>query len=276
MTLHAHACKSCDRLHEERLQVIMKASGVNPNQDSCNILHLTATKSCRLHACTSNLGRLGRRVEHAAEDGCTCLQMPPQSPAGTAKLVQIRFETVPLENSGMDCRADIPDLEPGLDYLLRVSAVNAQGPSPASEPGLISSHFACPIGLVLQHTAMMSPMCGSTAPESCSQEAIQWWIAGWPAKMAGSLLVIYCDPNRQVTRDYWLTVVLCVQHASAQRRRRLLHQSHPMSRFQRPPIPCSWSGRSLGAVERLSPATLSRWHPQMLCSRCRGRPRLRR
>ena len=42
---------------------------------------------------------------------------------------------MPLENDGMDCQADIPDLEPGLDYLVRVSAVNAQGPSPPSEPG---------------------------------------------------------------------------------------------------------------------------------------------
>ncbi len=59
----------------------------------------------------------------------------PQNSASGAKQAELQYEAVPLENEGMDCRADIPDLEPGLDYLVRVSAVNAQGPSPPSEPG---------------------------------------------------------------------------------------------------------------------------------------------
>ena len=93
-------------------------------------------ESCRSHACASNLGQLGCHVEQAAEDAYFCFADAPQSAVSAAKLAQIQYKTVPLENDGMDCRADIPDLEPGLDYLLRVSAVNAQGPSSASEPGL--------------------------------------------------------------------------------------------------------------------------------------------
>ena len=102
------------------------------------------------------MGQLGCCVELAAEDASICFADAPQGPVSAAKLAQLQYETLPLENSGMDCRADIPDLEPGLDYLLRVSAINAQGASPASEPGLGSSHLACRTGLVLKHTIIAS------------------------------------------------------------------------------------------------------------------------
>ena len=141
-------------------------------------MQLAAEKSCRLHACTSEMGQLGCRVRLAAENAHICLAEAPQGPVGPAKLAQLQYEVVPLENSGMDCRADIADLEPGLDYLLRVSAVNAQGPSPASEPGLVPSHLARPTGCVLQHTATASPVCCSTAAEGRSRKAICWWICG--------------------------------------------------------------------------------------------------
>ena len=56
-------------------------------------------------------------------------------PHSCAKQSELEFEALQLENDGLDCQADIPDLEPGLEYLVRVSAVNDQGPSPPSEPG---------------------------------------------------------------------------------------------------------------------------------------------
>ena len=59
----------------------------------------------------------------------------PRSSTSCAKQSKLEFEALQLENDGLDCRADIPDLEPGLEYLVRVSAVNDQGPSPHSELG---------------------------------------------------------------------------------------------------------------------------------------------
>jgi len=63
----------------------------------------------------------------------------PHSSASSAQQAELYYEAVPLESNGLDCRADIPDLEPGLEYLVRVSAVNDQGPSLPSEPGKTSS-----------------------------------------------------------------------------------------------------------------------------------------
>ena len=122
-------------------------------------LQSAVKKTCRLHACTSEMGQLGCHAELAAQDARICLAEAPQGPVSPAKLAQLQYEMVPLEDNGMDCTADIPDLEPGLDYLLRVSAVNAQGSSPASEPGLASSHLACPTGCMLQHTPIVNPVC---------------------------------------------------------------------------------------------------------------------
>ncbi len=212
-------------------------------------------------------------VKGAAGNACICFADAPQIAVSAAKLAQLQYEMVPLENSGVDCRADIPDLEPGLDYLLRVSAVNAQGPSPASEPGWVPSHLARPTGCVLQHTPTVSCVCCSIAAEgwlTISSLLVDRWLT------CKEVLISKWVYDGEVIRGFWLTVVFCAQHASAQRRRRLLHRSLPMLQCPRPPTPCSWSGRSRGAAERPSPATLSRWRPQMLCSRCRGRPHLRR
>ena len=83
----------------------------------------------------------------------------PQSLGSRAKPPELQYEAVPLESDGMDCRGDIPDLEPGLEYLVRVSAVNSQGPSLSSEPGAASLSLSLPGQFAMQrdvwHVACM-------------------------------------------------------------------------------------------------------------------------
>ena len=77
------------------------------------------------------------------------------SSTSCAKQSELEFEALQLENDGVDCRADIPDLEPGLEYLVRVSAVNDQGPSPPSGPGQCCSTLS-PFWVLLEASRLAS------------------------------------------------------------------------------------------------------------------------
>lgn len=60
---------------------------------------------------------------------------------GKGKLEEV-YATVPLEDGGLSCQAEIDCLDPGNEYLLRVYATNAQGSSPPSAVGT-SLYRAC-------------------------------------------------------------------------------------------------------------------------------------
>lgn len=167
----------------------------------------------------------------------------PQNSGSRAKPAELQYEAVPLESDGMECRGDIPDLEPGLEYLVRVSAVNSQGPSPPSERGAASLSLSLSGAFGLEHDV---------------------WHMARPASTSSG------------TSEHRVRGSCCVQLASAPRRLRQLPRRRPMSRCRRQPTPCSWSGRSPGAAERLSRATWWTWPVQTQCSQCRARPRLPR
>lgn len=71
-----------------------------------------------------------------------CLAEDEQASAGSSSEADAdnigderAFATVPLDDQGLSCRAEVGCLEPGTDYLLRVFATNDQGSSVPSEVG---------------------------------------------------------------------------------------------------------------------------------------------